>query len=79
MLLMITDKPSTVFEKCSIYIIGPLRHSSSQHRYILTIQDDLSKFLIAVLLLDETAEAVAKTFVDTLYLHMGYKLFQRLI
>jgi hypothetical protein len=50
--LMITDTPTTVFEKCSIDIIGPLCPTMSQHRYILTIQDDLSKFPIAVPLVD---------------------------
>jgi hypothetical protein len=62
--LMITDTPSTVFEKCSIDITGPFCPSRSQHCYILTVQDDLSKFLIAGPLEDQTAEQVAKAFVD---------------
>jgi transposase InsO family protein len=68
---MITDTPSNVFEKCSIGIIGPFCPSRSQHRYILTVQDDLSKFLIAVLLEDQTAEQVAKAFVDHVVLIYG--------
>lgn len=69
--LMITDTPSTVFEKCSIDIIGPLCPSMSQQRYILTVQDDLSKFLIAVPLMDQTADQVAKAFVDHVVLIYG--------
>ena len=36
----------------------------SQDRYTLTVKDDLSKFLIAVPLVDQTAEQVVKAFVD---------------
>jgi cleavage and polyadenylation specificity factor subunit 1 len=68
---MITDTPSTVFQKCSIDIIGPLRPSRSQHRYILTVQDDLSKFIIALPLEDQTAEQVAKAFLDQIVLIYG--------
>ena len=69
--LMITDTPSTVFENCSIDIIGPFCSSRSQHCYILTVQDELSKFLIAVPLEDQTAEQVAKAFVNQVVLIYG--------
>jgi cleavage and polyadenylation specificity factor subunit 1 len=69
--LMITETPSTVFEKFSIDIIGPFCPSRSQHHYIFTVQDDLSKFLIAVPLEDQTAEQVAKAFVDHVVLIYG--------
>jgi hypothetical protein len=69
--LMINDTPSTVFEKFSIDIVGPFSPSRSQHRYILTVQDDLSKFLIAVPLEDQTAEQVARAFVDHVVLIYG--------
>jgi len=62
--LVITDTPSTVFEKCSIDIVGPFCPSGSQYRYILTVQDKLSKFLIAIPLEDQTSEQVARAFVD---------------
>jgi hypothetical protein len=69
--LMITDTPTTVFEKCSIDIIGPFCPTVSKHRYTLTIQDDLSKFLIAVSLVDQTAEQVAKALLDHVVLIYG--------
>jgi transposase InsO family protein len=69
--LMITDTPSTVFEKCSIYIVGPFCPINSGYRYILTVQDELSKFLIAVLLEDQTAEQVARAFIDHVVLIYG--------
>ena len=70
-MLLITDMPSTIFEKCSIDIMGQFSPSSSQHRYILTEQDDLSKFLIAVPLEDQTEEQKAKAFVDYALLTYG--------
>jgi len=69
--LMITDTPTTVFGKCSIDIIGPFSPSRSQYRYIFTIWDALSKFLIAVSLQDQTAKQVAKAFVDHVVLIHG--------
>jgi Transposase and inactivated derivatives len=68
---MVTDTPSAVFEKCSIDIKGPFCPIRSQHRYILTVQDDLSEFLIAVKLEDQTAERVAKAFVNHIVLIYG--------
>jgi transposase InsO family protein len=69
--LVITDTPSSVFEKCTIDIVGPLNYSATGNRYILTIQDDLSKFLIAVPLTEQTADEVAKAFVENVILIYG--------
>jgi cleavage and polyadenylation specificity factor subunit 1 len=69
--LVLTDTPSTVFEKFSVDIVGPFTLSSSRYRYILTVQDDLSKFVIAVPLEDQTAEQVAKAFADYVILIFG--------
>jgi hypothetical protein len=40
--LTITDTPSTVFEKCTVDIVGPLSPSMAGNRYILTVQGELS-------------------------------------
>jgi transposase InsO family protein len=69
--LMLTDTPSVVFEKCSVDIVGPLSTSESGNRYILTIQDDLSTFLIAVPMRGQTAEEVCKAFVGNVILVYG--------
>lgn len=69
--LTITDTPSIVFEKCTIDLVGPLNISMTGNRYILTVQDDLSKFVIAVPLTEQTAEEVAKAFVDDVILIYG--------
>jgi hypothetical protein len=69
--LVITDTPFTVFEKCSIDIVCPFSPSGSEYLYLLTIQDKLSKFLIAIPLEDQTSEQVARAFVDHVVLMYG--------
>jgi hypothetical protein len=54
--LTIRDTTSVVFEKCIVDIVGPISPSEEGNRYILTVQDDLSKFLIVVPLKEQTAE-----------------------
>jgi hypothetical protein len=68
---MMTDTPSIVLEMCSIDIIGIFCPTTPQHRYILTEQDDLSKFLRPLLLEDQTAEQMAKAFLDHIVLIYG--------
>jgi hypothetical protein len=43
----------------------------SGNRYILTVQDDLSKFLIAVPMRGQTAEEVCKAFAENVILVYG--------
>ena len=71
MQLVITDTPSTVYEMCSIDIIGPFCPSRSQHRCTLTVEDYLSKFLISVPLVGHNGRQVAKAFVDHVVLTCG--------
>jgi hypothetical protein len=68
---MLTDTPSVVFEKCSVDIVGRLSTSELGNRYILTVQDDLSKFLIAVPMRGQTAEEVSKAFAENVILMYG--------
>jgi len=51
--------------------VGRFSPSGSQYRYILTVQDELSKFLIAIPLEDQTSEQVARAFVDHVVLMYG--------
>jgi hypothetical protein len=36
------------FQKCTVDIVGPMTETVLGNKYILTFQDDLSKFLVAV-------------------------------
>jgi hypothetical protein len=61
----ITSTAEHPFEKCALDIVGPLMETISGNKYILTFQDDLSKFLVAI------AETVAKEFVLNIVLKLG--------
>ena len=41
------------FEKCALDIVGPLTETVSGNKYILTFQDDLSKFVIGISILQQ--------------------------
>lgn len=62
--MLITDTPYSAFEKVSMDIVGPLPTTSQQNSYILTIQDHLTKFSLAIPLKSSTAISVADAFLD---------------
>ena len=66
-----TDTPSKPFEKVAMDIVGPLQKTFKGNNYILTIQDNFSKYLIAIPLRDQTAESVADAVAEHLILIYG--------
>ena len=67
--LQITTTPEVVWEKCCMDIVGPL--TVTCHKYILTFQDELSKYTIVVLILQQDAETIASVFVEETVLKFG--------
>jgi hypothetical protein len=63
-LMVVTSTANKPFEKIFLDIIGPLETSTEGNTYILTMQDDLTKFSSAVQLVDHTANSIAKAFVE---------------
>ena len=61
--MVITDTPFRAFDKIAIDTVGPQNVTKHGNKYILIIEDQLSKFLIAVPLQDQTAETVADAFI----------------
>ena len=65
--MAITDTPTTAFEKISMDIVGPLPETKSGNLYILTIQDNITKYSLAIPLPNHQgstiADAVVKTFI----------------
>lgn len=57
--MIITDTPSEPFDKISIDTVGPLPTTPNGNRHILTIQDNLTKYCIAVPIPDIKAETIA--------------------
>lgn len=62
--LVLTDTPDAAFDKVSMDIIGPLPMSHNGNSYILTIQDLLSKYSLAIPLQRAGAIDVANSFIN---------------
>jgi hypothetical protein len=67
----ITTTAEHPFEKCSLDIVGPLPETTKGNKYILTFQDDLSKFVNAIPIPQQDAEAVARELVSNIILKLG--------
>jgi hypothetical protein len=59
------------FEKCSLDIVGPLVESSSDNKYVLIFQDELSKSMAAIPTERQDAETIATEFVLNIVLKLG--------
>lgn len=62
--MTITTTSSKPMEKIFMDIVGPFSSSLSNNRFILTIQDDLSKYSIAIALHNQEVLTIAKAFVE---------------
>lgn len=60
--MIITDTPETAFDKISMDIVGPLPVTPQGHLYILTIQDLLTKYAVAIPLKETTSYVIAEVF-----------------
>jgi hypothetical protein len=58
--LELTSTADHPFDKCYLDVVGPLPLSAEGNRYILTFQDDLSKYIIATPIKRQDAETIAK-------------------
>ncbi|KAJ8877128.1 hypothetical protein PR048_021581 [Dryococelus australis] len=59
------------FQRLGLDIVGPIPKTASSNKYILTIIDHFSRYLVMKPLPDETAETVARTFVFDCILKFG--------
>lgn len=62
--MQITDTPAAPFEKIQIDIVGKLPETSRGNKYILTIQDNFSKYCDAIPIQKIDAETVATTLAE---------------
>ncbi|KAL7298433.1 hypothetical protein TKK_0008222 [Trichogramma kaykai] len=61
--MIISDTPGVPFEKVALDIVGPMTKSKDGFEYILTIQDNFSKFCMAIPLIDISAISVMDAFI----------------
>jgi hypothetical protein len=64
--MVITTTASKPFEKCFLDIVGPLPETENGHKYILTFQDDLTKYIINIPMRNQEAVTVAHHFVTNI-------------
>ena len=69
--MAITDTPGTSFDKVAMDIVGPLPKTMRGNEYILTLQDQLTKFCMGIPLPDQTSETIAEAFVDKFICVLG--------
>ncbi|KAL7298560.1 hypothetical protein TKK_0008334 [Trichogramma kaykai] len=69
--MIITDTPGTTFDKIALDIVGPLPPTKKGNAYILTMQDQLSKYCIAAPLPDMKTTTVADAFIKRLVCTFG--------
>jgi hypothetical protein len=69
--LTITDTKATPWDKIYLDVVGALPVTESGMKYILTCQDNLSKYFIAAPLQNQKAEEIANSFVKHIILVYG--------
>ena len=69
--MIITDTPGASFDKVAMDIVGPLPKTERGNEYILTLQDQLTKFCMGIPLHNQTAETIAEAFVDRFICVLG--------
>lgn len=69
--MVITDTPDAGFDKIGLDIMYPTHTSASGNKYILTVQDLLTKFAMAIALEQATAVEVAKALVNRWFCYFG--------
>ena len=67
----ITTTARHPFEKCALDIVGPMTETMSGNKYVLTFQDDMSKYLVAIPIPQKDAENTAREFVLNIVLKFG--------
>jgi hypothetical protein len=69
--LTVTDTKLSPWEKLYLDIVGPLPLTGNSMKYILTCQDNLSKYFIAIPLQNQTTEEATNAFVKNIILIYG--------
>src|SRR5436190_7200617 len=69
--MIITDTPGSSFDKVAMDIVGPLPKTERGNEYILTLQDQLTKYCMGIPLPNQTAETIAEVFVDRFICILG--------
>lgn len=69
--MIITNTPTKLFEKCALDIVGPVTITNNENKYLLTFQDNLTKFSKAIPIANQEANTIRKEFVTKIILQHG--------
>lgn len=69
--MQITTTATRPWQRLAVDIVGPLPQTYRGNKYLLTAQDELTKFLFAIPLPNQTAEEIAKALTDNILLVYG--------
>lgn len=72
--MSITDTAKRAFDKIFVDIVGPLQEARNGNRYVITIQDDLTKLQEAIAIPNKYAETIAENFVENFFLKYGFPM-----
>lgn len=69
--MVITSTSHSPFEKIFLDVVGPLPVTESGNKFILTVQDDLTKFALGIPIPNQEAVTVSKAFVKNVICQFG--------
>lgn len=69
--MAITDTPHRSFDKICCDIVGPYPKTTNGNEYVLTIQDQLTKFMVMIPLKNQTSESVSDAFIKRFISYFG--------
>lgn len=69
--MQITTTATRPWQRLAVDIVGPLPQTYKGNKYLLTAQDELTKFLFAIPLPNQTAEEIAKALTENVLLVYG--------
>lgn len=69
--MIITSTATEALDKIYLDLVGPIMSDEDEFRYILTIQCELSKYILAIPLKNKESTTVARAFVDHFILKYG--------
>lgn len=71
--MKITSIAKQPFERIAIDIVGPLPETINGNKYLLTFQDDLTRFVGAIPIANQEADTIAREFVHHIILKYGFR------
>ena len=69
--MLISHTPAVALDRVAVDIVGPMKLTKMLNKYILTIQDQLTKYSLAIPLKDTTSQAIADAFIKYYICYFG--------